>query len=83
MMESVSKELDFPFVKNGSLVVCRKEKDLSKLQELYDRGVQNGVKDMRIIGREEVHEMEPNLADGVLAALFAPTAGIDVYKRQG
>ncbi len=76
MMESVSKELDFPFVKNGSLVVCRKEKDLSKLQELYDRGVQNGVKDMRIIGREEVHEMEPNLADGVLAALFAPTAGI-------
>ncbi|WP_343249694.1 NAD(P)/FAD-dependent oxidoreductase [Diplocloster hominis] len=76
MMESVSKELDFPFVKNGSLVVCRKEKDLPKLQELYDRGVQNGVKDMRIMGRDEVHEMEPNLADGVLAALYAPTAGI-------
>ena len=76
MMEAVSKELDFPFVKNGSLVVCRKEKDLPKLQELYDRGIQNGVKDMRIIGREEVHEMEPNLADGVLAALYAPTAGI-------
>ena len=34
MMESLSKELDFPFQKNGSLVVCLDEEDMPNLQAL-------------------------------------------------
>lgn len=76
MMEQLSKDLDFEFKKNGSLVVCRSEEDMPNLQALYDRGVANGVKELRILNKEEVHEMEPNLADDVIAALYAPTGGI-------
>lgn len=76
MMEQLSKDLDFEFKKNGSLVVCRSEEDMPNLQALYDRGVANGVKELRILNKEEVHEMEPNLADDVMAALYAPTGGI-------
>ena len=36
----------------------------------------NGVPDCRIIAREELIQMEPNLADDVVCALFAPTGGI-------
>lgn len=76
MMEQLSKDLDFPFKKNGSLVVCLTEEDMPKLQALYDRGVANGVQDLRILNREELRAMEPNISDDAYAALYAPTAGI-------
>ena len=76
MMEQLSKELDFPFKQTGAFVVCVREEDKPKLQELLDKGVQNGVKGLRILDKEETHEMEPNLTDQVVAALYAPTSGI-------
>lgn len=76
LMEQLSKDLDFPFKRNGSLVVCMHKEDLPGLQTLYDRGVKNGVKDLRILSKEEVLAMEPNLSDNVEGALYAPTGGI-------
>lgn len=76
MMEELSRELDFPFQRNGSLVVCLHKEELPNLEELYERGIQNGVKDLRIIGREELIEMEPNISQQAVAALYAPTGGI-------
>lgn len=76
LMEGLSKELDFPFQRNGSLVICRAEEDLPNLQALYERGIKNGVKDLKIISKEEVLEMEPNITENVVAALYAPTGGI-------
>ena len=46
------------------------------MQKLYDKGIANGVKGLKILNREEVLEMEPNITDNVYAALYAPTAGI-------
>ncbi|MCI8577678.1 MAG: NAD(P)/FAD-dependent oxidoreductase [Lachnospiraceae bacterium] len=77
MMEELSKELDFPFKRCGSLVVCLSQEDLPGLQALHDRGVKNGVKDLQIIlDKEKIHQLEPNLTDEVAGALYAPTAGI-------
>ena len=76
MMEQLSKDLDFHFKRNGSLVICRAEEDMPNLQALYERGVANGVKELRIISKEEVKALEPNITDEVVAALYAPTGGI-------
>lgn len=76
MMEALSKELDFPFKRNGSLVICRAEEDMPNLEALYERGVKNGVKDLRIIYKDELLEMEPNISEECYAALYAPTGGI-------
>lgn len=76
MMEELTRELDIPFKRNGSLVVCIDESGRGRLDELYERGVRNGVKDMRIIERDELKEMEPNISDNAVAALYAPGAGI-------
>ena len=76
LMGKLSEDLDFPFARRGSLVLCLSEDDMPDLQALYDRGVANGVKDMRILQRDEVLQMEPNVTDSVHAALYAPTAGI-------
>lgn len=76
LMGTLSEELDFPFRRNGSLVVCRDREDFPRLQELYERGLANGVEGLRILNREETLAMEPNVTDDVHAALYAPTAGI-------
>ncbi len=76
MMEQLSKDLDFPFQRIGSLVICLSEEEMPGLQKLYDKGIANGVKGLKILNREEVLEMEPNITDNMYAALYAPTAGI-------
>ncbi len=76
MMEELSRELDFPFQKNGSLVLCFAEEDRPKLEKLYERGIKNGVQELCILTGEEVRALEPNISDEVVAALYAPTGGI-------
>ena len=75
-MEALSKELDFSFRRNGSLVLMFDEADRPRLQELYERGLKNGVEGLRIIEREELKKMEPGVGPEALAALYAPTGGI-------
>jgi glycerol-3-phosphate dehydrogenase len=58
------------------MVVCIHKEALDGLKTLYDRGIANGVKELRILSREEALEMEPNLSDNVEGALYAPTSGI-------
>lgn len=76
MMGRLAEELDFPFERNGSLVICKDKEDFPNLQKLYERGAANGVSELRILYRDEVLAMEPNVTDDVYAALYAPTAGI-------
>lgn len=76
MMEALSVELDFPFKRNGSLVLCFDEGDRHKLQKLLEQGHKNGVKELRIIEREELKKLEPNISEDAVAALYAPTGGI-------
>lgn len=76
MMEQLSKDLDFPFIRNGSLVLCFDADDEYKLEDLKKRGEANGVPGLRILSGDQVREMEPNISDKVTAALYAPTGGI-------
>ncbi len=77
MFDSLSAELDFPFRRNGSMVLCFDEKHMDGLTELYNRGVANGVKDMYIIkGNAEIKKLEPHVTDAAVGALVVPTGGI-------
>ena len=76
MMPELAKELDFHFVRNGSLVVMMSEEDRPALNKLYENGVANGVEGLRIVEQAELRQMEPNINDNAVAALYAPTGGI-------
>jgi len=76
MMTKTSEELDIPFKRNGAFVVCMSEDELPALRDLYQRGLDNGVKELKLLNREEAVAMEPNLSDAVVGALWAPTSGI-------
>lgn len=76
MVPGLAKELDFPFRRNGSLVVCMSEEDMPRLQALYENGVKNGVEGLEIVDAQRLHELEPNVSKNAVAALWAPTGGI-------
>jgi len=76
MMEDLSKELDFLYSRIGSLVVCMSEDERPALQALYENGLKNGVKELEIIERDRLVEMEPNIADEAVCALWAPTGAV-------
>lgn len=76
MMPALAEELDFPYLQNGSLVVCTAEQSKDDLKALYDRGIANGVKGLEIISGQRLRGMESHFSDDVEVALYAPTAGI-------
>ena len=76
MMEDVARELGVRYRRCGSLVVAFSEEEVDTLRTLLLRGEKNGVKGLKILTREEVLALEPNIGEGVVAALHAPTGAI-------
>lgn len=76
LMDRLSDELDIPFKRVGAMVVCYGDDELPKLRNLLERGETNGVEGLKILNRDDALALEPNLADEVYAALYAPTSGI-------
>ena len=76
MMEQLTEDLDIPFERNGSLVLCFAKDEMERLEKLKKQGEENGVKRLQILSGEEVRRMEPDLSKEVYAALYAPTGGI-------
>lgn len=76
MMEELSRKLDFPYKRNGSLVLCFDEKDRPRLEKLLQQGKENGVEGLEILEKKELLALEPALSEEVVCALHAPTGGI-------
>ena len=76
MYDKVCEDLDVPFKRCGSLVVAHDEYEMATIHELYQNGLKNGVPGLKILFKDEVHAMEPNLNEDICGALYAPTAGI-------
>ena len=76
LMPQVCSELGVKYRNNGSLVIGFGDEDRAVLEELYARGVKNGVKGLKILNAEELRRLEPNISRNATAALHAPTGGI-------
>jgi len=63
----------------GKLIVATRVEELPRLEELYQRGKQNGLVDIKKISASEIKNYEP-YATGI-AALWVPYTGIVDYKE--
>lgn len=50
---------NIPYNKCGKLIVATNEVELEILNNLFERGNQNNVKDLKIINKEEIKDIEP------------------------
>lgn len=74
MIWQLAEQLGVPALKCGSLVAAPAGGE-EGLAELKRRADLNGVR-AEILSREQALAVEPMLADGVVAALYAPDAGV-------
>jgi L-2-hydroxyglutarate oxidase len=63
----------------GKVVVATSEDEAERLKGLFDRGLQNGLRGLRLLSAEELREIEPHAAG--LAAIHVPEEGIADYPR--
>ena len=67
-------EKSIPYKMVGKLIVATDESELGRLQDLYERGRQNGIADLEILDAGQIEEREP-YCRGV-RAIFSPVTGI-------
>ena len=72
--EALCAELDVPYQKTGKLLVAFCEEELQTLEKLVQRGEENGCKGLRLIGKEELSAMAPNV--GGIGAMISPNTAI-------
>ncbi len=72
-------ENEIEYQQCGKVIVALDEDELPRLQNLYERGVANGVKGLEIIGPERLRDIEPHAAG--IRALWAPFTGIIDYRK--
>ena len=72
--ETLCRELDVPYRKDGKLVVARNQEEIETLERLKRQGDANGVKNLHIIDTHELHRLEPNIRG--IAALYSQETAI-------
>ena len=77
MMEAFCTEHDIPFEICGKVIVALNETERLTLRGVFERGQANGVA-CRMIGREELRELEPHAAG--VEAIHVEEAGIVDYS---
>ncbi|MFR9069910.1 MAG: NAD(P)/FAD-dependent oxidoreductase [Paraclostridium sp.] len=76
MMDELASKLQFPFKRNGALVLAFSEDELKRVKELKTNGEKIGVKGLEILNKEEVLNLEKNINKDVLGALYVKSSGI-------
>lgn len=72
--DRVARELDVPFKRTGKLIVGFTGEHRKRLEQIIQRGLDNGVEGMTLIDRAQMDEIDPS-AGGNFAA-YCPSSGI-------
>ena len=76
LLYEAATELNVHHKNNGSLVCAFGGEEEPAIDELYRRGLDNHIEQLRILTGDEARAMEPNLSEQVTRVLYVPTAGI-------
>ena len=71
-----ASQLNVPIKRNGSLVCAFSADEDKTVKELYERGIKNGIKGLKILSGDEARLEESNLSENVTSALLVTNAGI-------
>ena len=73
------KENNIEFEKCGKIVVASNESELTALEELFNRGVANGLAGIKKLSSEEIKDFEPHVKG--ISGLFVPQTGIVDFTK--
>ena len=76
IFDDLSRELQFPFKRNGAFILAFKDEEMKTLESLKKNGEKLGVEGLEILTREEALNIEPNLNKEIVGVLSVKTSGI-------
>ncbi len=79
MLLEFCDENNIPYDLCGKIVVATTEKELSQLDMLYQRGLENGLSGIQILSESEIKQREPYCSG--IKGLFVPQTGIISYSK--
>ncbi|XP_030071196.1 L-2-hydroxyglutarate dehydrogenase, mitochondrial isoform X2 [Microcaecilia unicolor] len=68
-----------PYKQCGKLIVAVEQEEIPRLQALYERGLQNNVRGLKLISAKEIRDREPYCRG--LMAIDSPYTGIVNYRQ--
>ncbi|MCY7330580.1 MAG: L-2-hydroxyglutarate oxidase, partial [Saprospiraceae bacterium] len=78
MLLAFCQEHGVPYDICGKVIVATQQKELASLENIYQRGIQNGLTGICKINQAEIKEKEPYCAG--IAGVWVPQTGIVNYK---
>lgn len=72
------EENSIPYKICGKVIVATKETELPQLNLLYEKGIKNGLKGLKILSSEEISEIEPFVKG--LKGIYVPQTGVTDFK---
>lgn len=63
-----------PYKKTGKLIVATEKEEIGSLEQLYNNGCRAGATGLRLIDRDEIGKIEPNIR--AIAAIYSGETGI-------
>lgn len=79
LIKSYCTENAIPYDECGKVLVALKEEELPRLDAIYEKSLANGVAGVRLVGRQQLREIEPNCVG--IRALHSPHTAIVSYGQ--
>ncbi len=68
----IHQELNLPLMKTGAMVAAWTAEEESRLSDVLEKGLANGVADLQLLDRAQILKKEPHLSPDVRAAIYIP-----------
>jgi L-2-hydroxyglutarate oxidase LhgO len=72
----IANKFNVNYRKCGYLIIAEDEKCEKKLESMYNKSINRGIKEIYLLEKKQVDELEPNLNINVKKALYSKNAGV-------
>jgi len=79
LMYQYLDEKNIRYLKCGKLIVAIKKDEIPRLYNLFEKGIQNGVKNLELLEQSSISKVEPKCKG--IKAIWSPETGIVNYRQ--
>ena len=79
LLYELCEKYSIPYKRLGKIIVAADDNETREVERLYRQGIKNGIDDLKLLSRDEVKKLEPNVS--AISGLLSPSTGvIDSYN---
>jgi L-2-hydroxyglutarate oxidase LhgO len=74
LLYELCQKHNLPYRKTGKIIVATDKSEFAELERIFIQGKNNGVEDLILLEKDEIHKREPNVCS--IKAIYSPESGI-------